>query len=187
MCENLQTSNFDYMMKENFKKRTNFHIFLVQKYIDKIIALNDPRLDLAVLKNEKEIHDKSKFEEPEYSPYLHINWKHFMENHGKKYNPSEEIQNQMNIATFHHISTNRHHPEYWYKNLTLDNLNSTDRDKPAKQVDATKMPLAYVATMVADWLAMSDERKTDPYKWAEQNIGMRWKFNKDQIINRAIT
>jgi len=56
----------------------------------------------------------------------------------EKYNPPEEIQNQMNIATFHHVSVNRHHPEYWDKNLTLDNLNSIDRDKPAKQVDATK-------------------------------------------------
>jgi len=53
ICENLQTPSFDYMMKENFEKRTNFHRFLVQKYIDKIIALNDPRLDLAVLKSEK--------------------------------------------------------------------------------------------------------------------------------------
>jgi len=44
-----------------------------------------------------------------------------------------------------------------------------------------KMPLTYVAAMVADWLAVSDERKTNPYKWAEQNIGTRWKFNKDQI------
>jgi len=39
ICENLQTPSFDYMMKENFEKRTNFHRFLVQKYIDKIIAL----------------------------------------------------------------------------------------------------------------------------------------------------
>ena len=170
-----------YSMIQHFENRTNYHISLVRKYIDKIIALNDPRLDRAILEEEKEYHDLSKFKEPEYTPYLHINWKHHMKERGAEYIPSNIVERQMNNATFHHISTNKHHPDYWDDNLTIKNLNSIDRDKsPEKIVDATKMPLTYVASMIADWLAMSDEKKTDPYKWAKENISKRWKFTKEQ-------
>jgi hypothetical protein len=87
----------------------------------------------------------------------------------------------MNNATFHHISTNKHHPDYWDDELTIKNLNSTDRDKPPeKTVDATKMPLTYISAMIADWLAMAEEKKTDPYEWAKKNINKRWKFTKEQ-------
>jgi hypothetical protein len=87
----------------------------------------------------------------------------------------------MTAATFHHISTNKHHPDYWDDNLNIKNLNIVDRDKsPEKIVNATKMPLTYIATMVADWLAMADEKKTDPYKWAKDNINKRWNFTKEQ-------
>jgi len=168
-------------MIQHFETRTNYHISLVRKYIDKIIALNDPRLDLAVLEEEKEHHDLSKFKEPEYTPYLHVNWKYYMKERGTEYMPPNIIRRQMNTATFHHVSTNKHHPDYWDNNLSINNLNLDDRDKiPDKMVDSTKMPLTHIATMVADWLAMAEEKKTDPYKWAEQNINKRWKFNKEQ-------
>jgi len=170
-----------YSMIQHFENRTNYHISLVRKYLDKIIALNDSRLDRAALEKEKEQHDLSKFKEPEYTPYLHLNWRYHMKDLGKEYKPSNIIERQMNNATFRHISTNKHHPEYWSKDLTIDNLNLSDRDKPPEKiVDATKMPLTYVAAMVADHLAMSEEKKTDPYVWEKQNIGIRWKFTKEQ-------
>lgn len=167
-------------MKQHFLERTNYHISLVQKYLDKIIALNDSRLDNKILEQEK-IHDQSKFKEPEYSPYLHINWKYYLKDQGKEYNPPDEIKNQMHAASFHHIVSNKHHPDYWDKNITPDNLNSEDRDKPAKIVDSTRMPPTYVASMIADWLAMSEEKKTDPYEWAQKNINKRWKFTDEQV------
>jgi predicted solute-binding protein len=43
-----------YSMIQHFENRTNYHISLVRKYLDKIIALNDTRLDLAALEEEKE-------------------------------------------------------------------------------------------------------------------------------------
>lgn len=169
-------------MLEHFTNRTNYHIKLVQDYIQKIINLNDPRIDNKILEKEKLEHDQSKFEDPEFEPYLHINWHYYLKDLGRKYNPPENIKNQMDIATFHHITTNQHHPDYWDKNITLDSLNNKDRDKPPKKiVDATKMPLTYIASMVADHLAMSEEKKTDPYVWEKQNIGIRWEFNKEQI------
>jgi hypothetical protein len=182
LFENLRRAGkTTYSMIHHFETRTNYHISLVRKYIDKIIALNDPRLDLAVLEEEKEQHDLSKFKEPEYTPYLHVNWKYYMKERGAEYIPSNIIERQMTAATFHHISTNKHHPDYWDDNLNIKNLNIVDRDKsPEKIVNATKMPLTYIATMVADWLAMADEKKTDPYKWAKDNINKRWNFTKEQ-------
>lgn len=168
-------------MKQYFDKRTNLHIDLVRKYLDKIINLKDTRIDKNILEDEKINHDSSKFKDPEYEPYLHVTLKYFLKDRNQEYNPSKEIQDNMNEATFHHIATNSHHPEYWDDNISKENLNSKDRDKPGKQVDATKMPLSNVACMVADWLAMSDEKKTDPYEWAKNNVNIRWKFNTEQV------
>jgi len=72
-------------MKEHFEKRTNYHIDLVNKYLDKIADLNLPEIDNNLLK--KDSHDKSKFEEPEYTPYLYVNWKNKLKDDGKVYNP----------------------------------------------------------------------------------------------------
>jgi hypothetical protein len=168
-------------MIDHFVKRTNFHIDLVNKYLQKIIDLNDPRFDSKILEKEK-VHDQSKFKDPEVGPYLHVNWSYLMKENGKVYNPPEDIKRQMHAATFHHIKTNKHHADFWDNNLEMSNLNSTDRDKvPDKIVDATSMPPTYIASMVSDWLAMSAEKHTDPYKWAEQNVNKRWKFNEDQV------
>jgi len=169
------------VMVDHFQKRTNIHIDFVQKYLQKIINLNDSRLDNNILEKEK-THDQSKFKDPEVGPYLHVNWKYYMKDLGKEYNPPEEIQKQMQAATFHHVKTNLHHPEYWDKDSTIESINSKDRDKPPEQmVDATDMPLTYIAAMMADWLAMSAEKHTNPYEWCEQNINKRWKFSEDQI------
>uniref|UniRef100_A0A6M3K349 Putative capsid morphogenesis protein n=1 Tax=viral metagenome TaxID=1070528 RepID=A0A6M3K349_9ZZZZ len=174
-------SNESQEMKDLFEKRTKLHIKLVQKYVQKVIDLEDKRLDKDLLKKEL-VHDQSKFEEPEYTPYLHVNWHYHLKDKGEEYTPSEEIKNQMDKATFHHVKNNKHHPEYWDKSSTGDVINRNDRDKtPEKMVDATKMPLDYIASMVADWLAMSEEKKTDPFDWAKKMVNKRWKFTKAQV------
>ena len=32
----------------------------------------------------------------------------------------------------------------------------------------------------ADWMAMSEEKGTDPNDWAKNNINVRWKFTDEQ-------
>ena len=88
----------------------------------------------------------------------------------------------MHEATFHHIKNHRHHPEFWDKEVTIDSLNKDDRDRPSegKIVDGTHMPLTYVAAMVADWFAMSEELGGHPRDWAKANIGVRWNFSQAQ-------
>lgn len=168
-------------METHFKKRTNFHIGLVQKYLSKIQSMNLPGIDNKILEQEKD-HDSGKFKDPEHNPYLHVNWKYKMQNEGKKYEPPQEIKEKMDEATFHHITTHKHHPDYWDKNVTQEALNTKDRDKPSgKIVDATQMPLSYVASMMADWAAMSEEKGTSLKEWIDKNVNIRWKFTSQQV------
>jgi hypothetical protein len=161
------------VMIDHFVARTNVHIDLVGKYLQKIINLNDPRLDNNILEKEK-IHDQSKFKDPEVGPYVFVDHSYHMKDQGKKFDPPTDIKKQMKQATFHHIKTNKHHPEFWQDQL----VDSYDSDKI---VDATDMPLTYIASMIADWLAMSAEKHTCPYEWAKDNINKRWHFNENQI------
>ena len=167
-------------MVDHFKQRTELHISLVQKYLQQIIDLNDKRIDNNLLEKEK-AHDQSKYEDPEYQPYLHVNWSYHLKDKGEQYDPPQEIKDQMQEATFHHVKNNPHHPEYWDVETTIDSINRADRDKPPeKMANATTMPLSYVAAMVADWMAMSEEKGTNPADWAKANIDKRWKFTDEQ-------
>jgi len=166
--------------KDWFIKRTQLHIKLVQKYLHKILELNLPEIDSNLLKDELQ-HDQGKFKDPELEPYIHIAWKYRMQDLGKQYDPPSDIENKMHMATWHHVKHNKHHPEYWDNNVSDQVINNTDRDAPSKEiVNATKMPPTYVATMVADWLAMSEEKGTNVRDWADKNINVRWRFTPTQ-------
>ena len=86
----------------------------------------------------------------------------------------------MDEATIHHIKNNRHHPEF-HTDQVEGILNTNDRDKPPEElVDGTKMPDLDIAEMCADWCAMAEELKNNPIKWADDNIGVRWRFDDEQ-------
>ena len=165
-------------MEKFFVDRTHIHIAKVCKYLNKIIDLNLPGVDNNILEQEKD-HDANKFDPINKIPYTHISWKYKLLDDGQTHKMSDDMIKQVDAATGRHVKTNKHHPEYWDTSSTPAD---TKRDKPStKIVDASKMPLTYIATMCADWLAMSDEKKTDPKKWADDNIGKRWKFTDRQI------
>lgn len=170
-------------MKEYFLMRTRAHLFLVHKWSNKIAALNHPLIDNDLLNKERDEHDQYKFLEPEYSPYLFITWNYYCKRKNIPFELTQEIKDKMHEATFHHIKNHKHHPEYWDKNVTIAGLNKDDRDRPAEGqlVDGTEMPDTYLAAMVADWCAMSEELGTNsPADWANQNINIRWKFTGHQ-------
>jgi hypothetical protein len=181
-------------MKEYFKLRTRAHLYLVRKWSDKIAKnFNDLEygINMTLFERERDDHDEFKFFEPEYTPYLFITWNYRCKRLGVPFLIDKEIEDQMHAATLHHIKHHRHHPEFWTDTALL---NRADRDKPAESiVDATNMPLTYVAAMVADWLAMSEELESDPVDWEMKNVNVRWAFNQDQvdlireIINRFRT
>jgi hypothetical protein len=173
-------------MKDWFRLRTGLHLWLVNKWHDRIArycAISDvPGVDIARLDQERMEHDEHKWHEPEYTPYVYITWKYKCKREGKDFEVPPEIANAMHEATWHHIKNHKHHPEYWDGDCTIDCLNAVDRDKPAAQmVDGTKMPLTYVACMMADWFAMSEELRTDLMDWMSKNVNTRWSFTVSQI------
>lgn len=167
----------DQKTKESFfEKRTKAHIALVGDAIEKIVAQYP---EFKELLPRKDTHDKSKFEEPERTPYIELTWRKFVKNN--------EADPNINKATLHHIMNNSHHPEYW--NKAEANLSKEDRDKSDKVIDASKMPDLEVAEMVADWQAMSEELQTNTARqWYDSVKDKRWRFSKhqDELIDKLI-
>jgi hypothetical protein len=165
-------------MVEFFKKRTKRHIDLVKKYC-KLAAEWDPeRFGKLVERGEE--HDASKYEDPEFEPYVYVTWKHKCKDDGKKFDPPEGIDEAMVEATEHHVKNNSHHPESHCARKT-DLVNPDNRDKPPEDpVDAKEMGQLDLAEMVCDWCAMGEERGNTPREWADKNIGKRWIFTDKQ-------
>jgi len=169
-------------MIDYFKQRTEYHLSLVRKWSDKIASIGDNRISKVLLDKERDDHDEYKWVDPEYTPYLFITWNYKCKKEGVPFDLPTDIKDQMNAATFHHIKNHKHHPEYWDINASIKSLNAVNRDAPSGNiVDGTGMPMTYVASMCADWFAMSEELGTHPLDWAKANVNVRWKFDDDQI------
>lgn len=168
-------------MDDFFKKRTMEHISRVQKNMRKILKSDiSKEIDVVLFKTALKEHDKSKYSYPEHQPYILITWDYKCKDKGIDSKLSESTHDVMNKATEHHVKTNEHHPEYW-SDKEVGIINRGDRDKPPEEmIDVTRMPSTYIAEMVADWMAMSEEKGTCPYEWAKKNIGVRWKFSNSQ-------
>jgi hypothetical protein len=165
-------------MEDWFKKRTDNHIALVQKWC-KAIENYDPNRFKGLIERGK-IHDQSKFEDPEKTPYIYTTWQYKCKDDGKEFNPPQDIKDQMSGATFHHVKHNAHHPES-HTEQEQNILNRENRDAPPEvMVDATKMKDIDIGEMCADWMAMSDEKKSNPKDWADKNVNVRWKFTDEQ-------
>lgn len=128
-------------------------------------------------------HDASKFRDPEMKPYIDITWYYKTGENKKEPNErSKQLSEAAHKATWHHISTNPHHPEYWDSKATIACLNASDRDKPSGDlIDATRMDDISIMEMCADWISVGKERGNNPLDWADMNINKRWKFSDDQI------
>lgn len=169
-----------YEMKKYHLTRLNFHISLVRKYLQKIIDLNLDDINNSILQAEIEKHDLSKIIEPELTPYCLISWFYKMKQEGIEFKLTEKEEDETHNATVHHVIYNSHHPEYWAEDKT-NIIKKGDRDGIQNLCDASKMPLSNVACMVADWLAVSEERGTNALDWADSNINKRWYFTENQI------
>jgi len=172
-----ESMNYTDEMKDWFEQRTKKHIGRVQKYAKKIEDY-DKRYE--GLSKQTEEHDKSKLEDDvEKIPYIFISWDYHCKDLGKDYTMPDGVKDKCNEATLHHVKVNKHHPECWAGDTA--NINTKDRDAvPDQLVDATKMPDIYVAEMMADWLAMSEEKGSSVKDWADKNVNKRWKFTDEQ-------
>ena len=146
-------------MIRNFEKRTKEHIDRVAKYLRHFYRTTD--LGDELLERAK-THDQSKYSNVEKMPYIWLTEYHRCKNNGKKFEYPIGIESKVKEATLHHITTNRHHPEF--------------HDDPSDMNDVD------IAEMVADWAAMAEElNEGSPRGWADKNIGTKWKFTEDQV------
>lgn len=165
-------------MLDWFEKRTQNHINMVVDAAGKIIKQYPGFNELISYALE---HDHSKFSEPEKTPYIWISWDKKCKKEGVKFELPQEIKDKMNEITLHHILGNAHHPEFWLENEKEANINSENRDKSDHPVNASRMNELAVAEMVCDWVAMSQELKTNsPREWFEKCKDVRWIFSKQQ-------
>jgi hypothetical protein len=144
-------------MFDFFEKRTKEHIDRVKNNIKKIVS---KRSDLKELNGRLNIHDKSKYSKEEYIPYVWLSWWHNEKNNGRIFKYPKGIKELIKKATKHHITTNSHHPEFYNKPSDMNNID--------------------IAEMIADWAAMSQELDNSLKKWADDNVGSKWKFTEEQ-------
>lgn len=165
-------------MRDWYHERTDKHIGLVQKYCEKLSHLYPELLERG------KVHDKSKYESPEYPASIFTVWRYRAKDLGIDFKMSEETEKAMLESTKAHVTNpkNDHHPEATDPDKAKKSLiNENDRDKPPKQIiDGGFMEDISVAEMCCDWAAMSRERGGDPRDWADQNVNVRWKFNPEQ-------
>lgn len=103
-----------------------------------------------------ENHDKSKYSEEEFDPYLN----YFYPLEGK-----ESPKDEFNYAWLHHQKVNPHHWQYW--------ILVNDDDGTNRPLD---IPFEYVCEMLCDWSSFHYFK--DPKSTANQ----WYKDNKDRII-----
>jgi hypothetical protein len=169
--------NYD-EMKDWFDKRTKKHIERVQSYCKKIEDFDPERFKGLIERGE--VHDQSKYKDPEVDPYIYVTWQYKCKDDGKEFECPEGMDEEMDKATEHHVKSNAHHPEY-HCEKEVGLINRKDRDKPPEEIiDATDMKELDIAEMVADWVAMGQEKGNSAKDWADKNVNKRWKFTDAQ-------
>jgi hypothetical protein len=73
---------------------------------------------------------------------------------------------KLKLAVQHHNRTNQHHPEYWG--------------------GIKHMPRLYLAEMVADWKARSEEFGSSVRDWVNEGAAKRFGFTKDDKVYQEI-
>ena len=142
---------------EKYKEYLTGHIGNVAKALEVLATLDIPYVTEHIdeLREIVKEHDASKYEEPEWSAYLH----HFYPTNDEEAMMEEEFD----AAVQHHIKNNKHHWNYW-----CDEENNLKDD-----IDEEEYKL-YTIERICDWLAMAaqhDEGPTDYYN-----------INKDYIV-----
>lgn len=154
-------------MVDNFINRTALHTGLVSKnlsyFIEHYESLEEPEDKMMwELIHRSKTHDASKYEEPEYTPYLWLTEFHRCKNLGIPFEYPPGVEAEVKQATWHHIHHNSHHPEY--------------------HADINKMPLVDILEMICDWTGMAEElgEGTSAKPWATKVVGHKFKFDDHQ-------
>lgn len=145
-----------------FKKRTNHHIELVQNNI----YLWQDREEYNHIFDELSLrainHDQSKFSEPELTPYVWLTWRSHCIINNIPFDLPTGMDQKIRDAVFHHVSNNRHHPE-WH--LDPDSMTEVD-----------------LIEMICDWKAVGQEfGEKNLAGYAERVLGRRFNFSQNKL------
>ena len=142
---------------KKYKEYLTGHIGNVAKALEVLATLDIPYVTEHIdeLREIVKEHDASKYEEPEWSAYLH----HFYPTNDEEAMMEEEFEN----ACKHHIRANKHHWNYW-----CDEDNNLIED-----IDEEEYKL-YTIERICDWLSMAAQHDEGPTEY--------WNANKDYIV-----
>lgn len=102
------------------------------------------------------MHDTSKFGPEERIPYIWLTEYYHYQFYGQPFTYPAGVEEQVQAAIQHHVTTNRHHPEF--------------------HADSNDMSDVDLFEMVCDWTAMAQEFGQDGGSacgWADKTIGSR--------------
>ena len=143
-----------------YERRTKEHIDRVRRCLSVLAAVTEYADEL----NERaKVHDTSKFSPEERIPYIWLTEFHRCRRSGEPFEYPDGMEDQVRAAIDHHMSTNRHHPDF--------------------HADPNDMSDVDLIEMVCDWTAMSQEFDQDGGSargWADKTVGSRVKFNQEK-------
>jgi len=128
-----------------------------------------------------EHHDEDKLTGDIFEQYVDIDWMYYCKKNGI---PVPEYTQELDDATYQHVTTNDHHPAFWDENYTpVEVTDFVDRDTMEREemINATKMPLSSIIEMVADWTAVGFERGNTAIDWFENNVLVSTAFTEQQV------
>ncbi len=155
-------------MVEFFHRRTSEHIERVRKCLTLLARVTEYGDELT---ERARVHDASKFGAEERIPYVWLTEYHRCRKSGEQFEYPEGMAERVQQAIRHHVTTNRHHPEF---HASPNDMSDVD-----------------LIEMVCDWTAMAQEFGQDGGSargWADKSIGKRVAFNSDkrQFIYQVI-
>ena len=136
-----------------YERRTWEHIERVRKCLTLLADVDERGGELQA---RAAAHDASKFGPEERIPYVWLTEYHRCRRAGEAFAYPEGVAEDVVSATRHHVTTNRHHPEF--------------------HADPNDMTEVDLIEMICDWTAMSQEFGQDGGSargWADKAIGSR--------------
>lgn len=152
-----------------YEHRTLQHIARVARNLALLAEVTDYGDELF---ERAKVHDASKFGPEERIAYVWLTEFHRCRKSGQPFEYPCGIEDQVRRAIDHHVTSNRHHPEF--------------------HADPNDMTEVDLIEMVCDWAAMAQEFGQDggsPRGWADKTIGSRVHFSeaKTEFIYRIIS
>jgi Family of unknown function (DUF5662) len=155
-------------MQAFYERRTNEHIERVRRCLALLAQVTDYGDELL---QRASVHDASKFGPDERVPYVWLTEYHRCRRAGEPFQYPEGVEERVRRAIRHHVTTNRHHPEF--------------------HADPNDMSEVDLIEMVCDWTAMAQEFGEgggSARGWADKVVGKRVAFDaeKRRFIYRMI-